>query len=105
MYEGTFPALLYHVKQTSFFHATVDLESIPHHQLSNPADKARHDHMVALVTRMLDLNKKLQDAKLEHEKTLLQRQIEATDTAIDALVYELYGLTEEQIEIVEGGSQ
>jgi len=47
----------------------------------------------------------LQDAKLEHEKTLLQRQIEATDTAIDTLVYELYGVTEEQIEIVEGGSQ
>jgi len=45
---------------------------------------------------MLDLNKRLKDAKLEHEKTLLQRQIEATDAAIDALVYELYGLTEEE---------
>jgi len=30
-----------------------------------------------------------------------QRQIEATDRQIDALVYELYGLTEEEIEIVE----
>ena len=30
-----------------------------------------------------------------HEQTLFQRQI-------DALVYELYGLTEEDIEIVEG---
>jgi len=58
--------------------------------------------MVALVTQMLDLNKRLQDAKLEHEKTLLQRQVEATDAAIDALVYELYGLTEEEIAIVEG---
>jgi len=57
--------------------------------------------MVALVTQMLELNKKLQDAKLEHEKTLLQRQIEATDAAIDKLVYELYGLTEEEIAIVE----
>ena len=58
--------------------------------------------MVKLVTQMLDLNKKVQDAKLEHEKTLLSRQIEATDAAIDALVYELYGLTEEEIAIVEG---
>jgi len=58
--------------------------------------------MVALVTQMLDLNKRLQDASLDHEKTLLQRQIEATDTAIDKLVYELYGLTEEEIKIVEG---
>ena len=69
---------------------------------SDPADKARHDRRVALVTQMLDLNKRLQDAKLEHEKTLLQRQVEATDAAIDALVYELYGLTEEEIKIVEG---
>ena len=48
------------------------------------------------------LNKKLQDARVDHDKTLLQRQIEATDAAIDALVYELYGLTGEEIAIVEG---
>jgi len=35
------------------------------------------------------------------DKNLYQRQIEATDAEIDALVYELYGLTEE-IAIVEG---
>jgi len=58
--------------------------------------------MVSLVTQMLDLNKKLQDARVDHEKTLLQRQIEATDAAIDKLVYELYGLTDEEIGIVEG---
>jgi hypothetical protein len=31
------------------------------------------------------------------------RQIEATDEAIDALVYELYGLTDEDVAVVEGG--
>jgi hypothetical protein len=31
------------------------------------------------------------------------RQIQATDAQIDRLVYELYGLTEEEIKIVEGG--
>ena len=36
------------------------------------------------------------------EKKLYQRQIDATDQEIDALVYELYGLTEEEIAIVEG---
>jgi hypothetical protein len=69
---------------------------------SDPADKARHDRMVALVTQMLDLNKKLQDARLEQERTMLSRQIGATDGAIDKLVYELYGLTEEEIAVVEG---
>ncbi len=37
-----------------------------------------------------------------HVKTVLQRQIEATDKQIDALVYELYGLTEAEVTVVEG---
>jgi len=32
---------------------------------------------------------------------LYQRQIDATDREIDKLVYELYGLTEEEIGVVE----
>ncbi|GAB6283989.1 MAG: hypothetical protein STSR0009_01880 [Methanoregula sp.] len=58
--------------------------------------------MVALVTQQLDLNKKVQDAQLEQEKTQVSRKIAATDGAIDTLVYELYGLTEEEIAVVEG---
>jgi len=57
--------------------------------------------MVALVERMLDLHKRLAEAKLPMEKTLLQRQIEATDRQIDQLVYAWYGLTEQEIRIVE----
>jgi hypothetical protein len=38
-----------------------------------------------------------------HEQTALERQIEATDRQIDALVYELYALTEEEIRTVKGG--
>jgi hypothetical protein len=41
-------------------------------------------------------------ARTEQEKIVIQRQIEAADKQIDALVYELYGLTEEEIRIVEG---
>lgn len=71
---------------------------------SDAADKARHDRMVSLVTQMLDFNKRLQEARLEHDKLLLQRQIEATDASIDSLVYELYGLTDEEIKIVAGNA-
>ena len=39
--------------------------------------------------------------KSAHEQTALQRQIEAVDAQIDRLVYELYGLTDDEIEIVE----
>ena len=68
---------------------------------SNPADAARHDRMVSLVDQMLSLHKQHHEARTPHEQTGLQRQIEAIDGQIDALVYELYGLTEEEIKIVE----
>jgi hypothetical protein len=42
-------------------------------------------------------------ATLEVEKATLQNAVTATDQQIDALVYELYGLTEEEINLVEGG--
>jgi len=36
-----------------------------------------------------------------HDKNLLQRQTDTTDKQIDQLVYELYGLTSEEIRFVE----
>ena len=63
---------------------------------SDPADVARHDRMVAL-----DLNRRLAAAKVSHEKEVLAGMIYATDRQIDRLVYELYGLTEEEIAVVE----
>ncbi|MCX6686905.1 MAG: hypothetical protein NT112_00730, partial [Methanoregula sp.] len=65
------------------------------------ADKARHDKMVALVIQMLSLHEYLQRAKTDQERRLVKQEIEATDVRIDALVYELYGLTAEEIGVVE----
>ena len=65
-------------------------------------DNHSQDKIVSLVEQMLSLNKQLASAKTDHEKTALQRQIDATDQQIDRLVYELYGLTEEEKGIVEG---
>jgi type II restriction/modification system DNA methylase subunit YeeA len=53
---------------------------------------------------MLDLHKKLAAAKIPDDKTRFQRQIAATDKQIDNLVYQLYGLTEEEIKIVDGAT-
>jgi type I restriction-modification system DNA methylase subunit len=69
---------------------------------SDPKDKARHDKMVELVERMLSLYKELATAKTPDEKTRIQRQIDTTDQQIDHLVYELYDLTEKEIQIIEG---
>jgi hypothetical protein len=113
---------------------------------SDPADKARHDRMVELVERMLELHKRkarcsgdvsspkspgehraaaaIYDRRFgerssplqhfgehssplqhfgEHSSPLqLEREIAATDREIDELVYELYGITEEERKIIEG---
>ena len=50
----------------------------------------------------LALHKNLAFAKTPQEKESMQRQIESTDGAIDKLVYELYGLSPDEINIVEG---
>jgi adenine-specific DNA-methyltransferase len=67
---------------------------------SNPIDVKRHDRMVALVERMLELHKRTLVTPQEQER--LTREIQSTDREIDRLVYELYGLAEEEIKIVEG---
>jgi len=58
--------------------------------------------MISLVEYMLELHKQLTAAKSAHEKTTIQRQIDATDRQIDELVYELYGMGEEERRVVEG---
>jgi SAM-dependent methyltransferase len=68
---------------------------------SDKADKARHDRMVALVESMLALHKQLAAARPESERTVLTRQIDSTDDAINRLVYDLYGLSDEEIAVVE----
>jgi hypothetical protein len=70
-------------------------------KFSDKSDKAKHDKMVSLVEQMLDLHKRLKIEKTPDDKIKLQRQIDATDKQIDQLVCELYGLTEEEIKIVE----
>lgn len=67
-------------------------------------DKARHDRMVELVRRMLLLNKQLVATKTSYDKTMIQRQVDATDQQIDQLVYELYGLTADEIRIAKEGT-
>lgn len=59
--------------------------------------------MVALVSQMLALHKSRAEAKTQANTDVYERQIRAVDESIDQLVYELYGLTEEEIKIVEGG--
>jgi type I restriction-modification system DNA methylase subunit len=76
---------------------------IPPIDLAKPADKARHDKMVALVDRMLEMNKKKHSGKLApSELERLEREITSTDREIDELVYGLYGIAEQERTVIGG---
>ncbi len=74
---------------------------IPLLEKDNSKDVQQINKMVSMVETILDLNKRIKDTRTPSEITQLQRQIDATDAEIDRLVYELYGLTAEEIRIVE----
>jgi hypothetical protein len=50
---------------------------------------------------MPQLNKQLPKATLQYQQEQLKQRIALTDKKIDALVYTLYGLSEEEVKIVE----
>ena len=68
---------------------------------SKTSDKQMHNKIIQMVKCMLDLTKKRSMSRSEKDKELLQRQIDATDREIDRIVYKLYGLTGNEIKIVE----
>jgi type I restriction-modification system DNA methylase subunit len=82
------------------------IEKLPVRRVNfdDPADVARHDRMMAMVEEMLRLQKEHSQAQglKEDRRHDLARKIEQVDARIDALVYELYGLTEEEIGMVGG---
>lgn len=88
---GTFPRL-----------TVRDIKKLPVPTIT-PSEIQTHDKIVTLVEKMLALHQQLAAAKTPQDATQLQRQIAATDMQIDQLVYQLYGLTDEEIALVEGG--
>ncbi len=75
---------------------------LPELNLANSANVEKHDRMVSLVDRMLALVPKRRAEANPQAAAQLDAQISATDRQIDRLVYDLYGLTEEEIALVEG---
>jgi len=50
---------------------------------------------------MLELQKKHHETRMEQDKELYERQIKIVDAQIDRLVYDLYGLTEDEMWMME----
>jgi len=69
--------------------------------LNNEKDRNRHDKLAYLVEQIININMRLPMVNTDDDKTMYLRQIDAMEQEIDNLVYELYGMTEEEIKVVE----
>jgi hypothetical protein len=72
---------------------------------SKSSDKSRHGRMVSLVEQMLEAKKLLARAQSDKDKDFYGNKCAALDREIDALVYDLYSLTADEIRIVEGAER
>jgi len=68
---------------------------------SDPADKQKHDEIVVKVEAMLEAKKELASAKTDKDKNYYEAKCTGLDRQIDRLVYDLYGLTADEIHLVE----
>jgi len=71
---------------------------------NDATETATHDEICRLADFMQSATRKLALVRTDHERTAIQRQIEATDREIDRLVYQLYGLTELEVELIENST-
>lgn len=64
--------------------------------------KAEQEKIAKMAQEMLDLNKKLKEATPDtNQYGKIKQEIEKADKEIDKKIYDLYGLTEEEIKIIE----
>jgi len=75
---------------------------VPRINVSDAPGKVQHDAVVAKVEAMLAAKQALAGAQTDKDRTYYENKCAGLDRQIDRLVYELYGLTEDEIRIVEG---
>jgi hypothetical protein len=76
--------------------------SIPVIDFTKPEEKGKYDQITQLVANLLKLNEQIHSIQLDTQLQQIQRAIDHAEKMIDQLVYELYGLTEEEIGVIEG---
>ena len=69
---------------------------------SDSRDSASRDRIVGLVNQMIAAKRQLSAARTERDKNLFENKCANFDGQINQLVYRLYGLTADEIAIVEG---
>ncbi|MDR2642575.1 MAG: Eco57I restriction-modification methylase domain-containing protein [Planctomycetaceae bacterium] len=79
------------------------LSRLPIHQIDvkNKSETKIHDCLVNLVDQMLSVQEKLNTKISEPDRKLQEQRVLILDREIDTLVYKLYGLNCDDIEIIE----
>lgn len=80
---------------------------IPIHPIdfSNAVNRERHDEIVKLVERIQKVTQASILKKKPEHVDFSSKEIQEIDSEIDHLVYKLYGLTEEEIKIVDNSKK
>jgi len=79
----------------------VKLYDLPFPIPSMKEERGLHYKIVDLVNKIIDLNKKKNTLPLSSKREKIEREIQITDEKIDELVYELYGINEEERKVIE----
>jgi peptidoglycan hydrolase CwlO-like protein len=77
------------------------VKQLPIFKLTKTSSKISKE-IISLVSKLLELNKKLKVQKLQVDSNNTKREIDYSENKIDQLVYQLYDLTPEEIKIVDG---
>lgn len=68
---------------------------------SDPSELSLHDSIISQVDLMLQLNREISSAVIPEIKEQLKARLEYTDRKINAMIYQLYGLSPAEINMVE----
>ena len=85
-----------------FDNPTTSRIPMPVIDLSNSSHKEVHDKIVVLVDNIIELNKKVNTEKNPNSLNMINRQILACEKQLNLLVFGLYGLSANDIKIIEG---
>ncbi|HLG40931.1 MAG TPA: Eco57I restriction-modification methylase domain-containing protein [Chitinophagaceae bacterium] len=69
--------------------------------ISNSMDQNYKDDIEKLVKEMLNLNREIEDVKLDSQKLQIKNKFEYCEQKLNEIVYKLYKLTPEEIRIID----
>ena len=86
------------IKARIFHYQQLPIKSI---NFENQKEKSFHDEIAKDVGQLLKLKEEIKEVKLQTKIHQLQSKIDYYEVKINEIVYQLYGLTEDEIKIVE----